>query len=197
MQSRKHSSGRRTVFRAFSLIELIVTVMIIGIVAAIAVPRLSQGAEQAAPEATGNDLAILRRQIELYAIEHGSVYPAYNGDGTNAAHTEAAFLSQMTAYSNIEGQTASARAAAFHFGPYVRQGLPVLKSGPKAGLNAVLVLTGGETLNYRGGAAVGWLYNDTTGAIEANTPAELRIWGVDGGVIDGGEAEAISGGGGP
>lgn len=51
---------------AFSLIELVIVVVIMGIVAAIAVPRLSSAADNAASNAVTHDLGALQRAIELY-----------------------------------------------------------------------------------------------------------------------------------
>ncbi len=56
--------------RAFSLIELVIVVVIIGIVAAIAIPRMSRGSEGAAESSLVADLSVMRKAIDLYAVEH-------------------------------------------------------------------------------------------------------------------------------
>lgn len=155
---------------AFSLVELIVTITIIGVLAAIAVPRLSRGMQDAAPNALQEDISILQRQLELYAAEHGGVYPGYNADGANPAHGAEAFLAQLTGFSDPNGLTAAARDATFRFGPYLRGGLPTLMIGPHAGQNGVRVLTGATALQYQAGDPVGWVYHDVLGEIIPNIP---------------------------
>jgi len=157
---------------AFSLIELIVVIAVIGILAAIAIPRFSRGAQATEPHAMQRDLDIVQKQIELYAAEHGGRYPASTGDGTNPAHTAEAFVNQLTQFTSYDGLVSAARSTKFPFGPYLHQGMPTLKYGPKSGLNAVMVVTGSAALTYQPDADVGWLYNDTSGRLAPNTPSD-------------------------
>lgn len=60
--------------RAFTLIEMVVVVLILGIVAAVAVPRMFNTADTAGENATRQQLALLRTSIELYRSTNG-VYP--------------------------------------------------------------------------------------------------------------------------
>lgn len=59
---------------AFSLIELVVVVLIIGILAAVAAPRMFNTAGDARDNATRASLAVIRDAIELHKSENGS-YP--------------------------------------------------------------------------------------------------------------------------
>lgn len=174
--------------RGFTLVELVLVIAIIGVLAAIAIPRLSRGSAGAAVAATREDLALLQRQIELYAAEHGGVYPAYRSDGANAAHTEGAFLRQMLGYSNRLGEISVTQSPAYPFGPYL-EGIPPLKAGPQAGNTGVLVITGNTEFSYQKSGGYGWLYNDTTGRIVANLPDLL-----DAGAIGGEDVFAPVGG---
>ena len=173
---------------AFSLVELIVVVVVIGILAAIAIPRLSQGAAQSGSRATQRDLALLQRQIDLYASEHNGVFPSFNGDGSNSAHTEEAFLAQLTTFTDYSGQASDTSSTQYRYGPYLRKGMPKLKIGSKQGCDGVFVVTGSTALTYQGSADAGWLYNDTTGQIVTNTSTlrgagdviEIEGWGAGG-----------------
>lgn len=58
--------------RAFTLVELLVVVMILGALAAIAVPRMISGATNAKISACDTNVDLLNSQIELYFATAGS-----------------------------------------------------------------------------------------------------------------------------
>jgi len=62
--------------RGVTLIELLIVVLILGALAAIAIPRLSQSADTAKKNACATNLDIINSQIELYAAENDGTYPA-------------------------------------------------------------------------------------------------------------------------
>ena len=144
--------------RGFSLIELVIVVVIIGIIAAIAIPRMSRGAEGAAESALIADLAVMRNAIDLYATEHTGTYP-----------TLAAFVAQMTTYTDDAGSAQATKDSTHIYGPYLRKmpSLPIGTHKGDAGLAApanVPPTTGDESAT----AGVGWLYDQATGQIWAN-----------------------------
>ncbi len=67
---------------AFSLVELVVAVVIIGIIAAIAVPRMSSAAARARVNSLRGDLAVLNRAVEFYAAEHCGRHPGQDASGS-------------------------------------------------------------------------------------------------------------------
>ena len=71
--------------RAFSLIELIILVAILGIISAIVLPQFQSHSQQAKAAAAKDNLRILRRQIEIYAAHHNGVPPGYIGDDPTLA----------------------------------------------------------------------------------------------------------------
>jgi prepilin-type N-terminal cleavage/methylation domain-containing protein len=69
--------------RAFTLIEILIVVVILGILAAIVVPAMSKGAEDAARTSTLAELQKIRKHIEVYKVQHsGALPPITAGDGT-------------------------------------------------------------------------------------------------------------------
>ena len=59
--------------RGFTLIELVVVVLIIGIIAAIASPRMFDTATNARTNATRQSLAVVRDAIQLYRAQNGAL----------------------------------------------------------------------------------------------------------------------------
>ncbi len=96
-------------------------VVIIGIVSAIAVPRMSSTASHASANALQGTLMNVRTAIECYFAEHNQ-FPGY--DPSNGAPDGVQFVNQLTMYSDAKGNTSTARAAPFLYGPYLRKPFP-------------------------------------------------------------------------
>lgn len=62
----------------FSLIEMVIVILILGIIAAVAAPRMFDTATTAEENTTRQQLAVLRNAIEMYRARSG-IYPA-NGE---------------------------------------------------------------------------------------------------------------------
>jgi len=61
--------------KGFTLIELVVVVMILGILAAVAAPKLLGTSSSAADNGLKESLGVVRDAIERYAAEHGGSLP--------------------------------------------------------------------------------------------------------------------------
>jgi general secretion pathway protein G len=131
----------------FTLVELLIVVIILGILAAIVVPQFSASSIEAREAALMTDLAAMRGAIELYRVQHNETYPG---------PLWADFVNQMTTQTDVSG------AAGTDFGPYLRTGIP---RNPFNGLND------GNVGAIPGVAddSTGWYYDNTTGEIRANT----------------------------
>ena len=69
--------------RAFTLIEILIVVVILGILAALVIPNLATTAEDAARSTARSQLAAVRSQLELYKLRNdGASPPASGADGT-------------------------------------------------------------------------------------------------------------------
>ena len=62
--------------KGVTLVELLIVVLILGALAAIAIPRLTQSADRAKTNGCKTNVDIINSQIELYAAEHDGTYPA-------------------------------------------------------------------------------------------------------------------------
>lgn len=134
--------------RAFSLIELVIVVVIIGIIGAIAIPRMSSSAENAAKNAVIGDQAVLQKALDLYEIEHEGVM-----FHVGAADAKTMYF-RLLKKSDLDGTVNDSTGI---YGPYIN-GIPANK------------INGLATVRRDGAAAGanthGWHYNTTTGRIE-------------------------------
>ena len=69
------TSGISRKLRGFTLIEILIVVVILGILAAIVVPQFTNATDQAEKTAAHSQLNVLRGQVTLYFARHGTVRP--------------------------------------------------------------------------------------------------------------------------
>ncbi len=68
---------------AFTLVEILVVVVILGILAAIVVPQYSHATEDAKKQATIDQLVKLRQAVSVYFVQNNAQYPNVTaGSGT-------------------------------------------------------------------------------------------------------------------
>src|SRR5438270_867502 len=91
---KRHARG------GFTLVEILIVVVILGILASIVVPKMSGAAMAARENMLRDDLRFLRSQIALYRAQHHDRAP---GSINGGVPDEATFISQMTAYSDDAG----------------------------------------------------------------------------------------------
>ncbi|MCF7959067.1 MAG: prepilin-type N-terminal cleavage/methylation domain-containing protein [Phycisphaerae bacterium] len=156
---------------AFSLVELVIVIVILGIIAAIAIPRISSGSKNAGESALKANLATMRNGVAWYYAEHFNTWPgAKKDDGTGVAANDAVtFAKQLSLYSDATGKVSTDKDAAFPYGPYVRGGIPGVTLGVSAGKNDIVVKTDASPLAADDSSA--WMYNVTTGELIMNSTA--------------------------
>jgi len=109
----------------FTLIEMLIVVIVLGILAAIIVPQIAVSTDDAKMNTLETNLNGCRKAIELYYFEHGSVYPGgavpttKPADVTDTAET---FVAQLARYTDVSGNIANAKTAVFKYGPYIKNG---------------------------------------------------------------------------
>ena len=105
----------------FTLIELLIVVVIVGILAAIAIPKYSSVKEKSYIAAVTSDLKIMATQMEIYQAEN-LVYPAdiallvdfTSSNGVNVTINEATAGTGWAATGNHDGLTGS--QCGFYYG---------------------------------------------------------------------------------
>lgn len=147
--------------RGFTLVEILIVVVLLGVLAAIAVPTVGRSTTMARETTLAMNLNLLRRFIPVYTSQHLETPPGYpNGDRT-AAPTEQAFVDQGVLSSNQNGQTAARGTPGFPLGPYLSNVPP----NPFNKLATVQVLGDGVALPGVGDDSHGWIYKPATGEI--------------------------------
>ncbi len=155
----------------FTLVELLIVVVILGVLAAIAIPQFGSNTEDAKLAALDASLAELRNAVELYYHQHGAIYPGAkkNTDGSdidNAANAATAFVEQLSKYSAATGVTSDTKDATHKYGPYLKKGLPV---NPMNGLTTVLIdITEADITAAASSGTAGWKFYIKTGRLIAN-----------------------------
>jgi len=94
----------------FTLVEILIVVVILGILAAIVIPQFTQASTEARENSLRANLQTIRSQIELYKIQHNDDAPTDN----------TTFANQMMGRTDQAGTV----LAAGEFGPYL-QAIPV------------------------------------------------------------------------
>jgi general secretion pathway protein G len=125
---------KRTIRRGFTLVEILIVVIILGILAAIVIPQFTNASNDARNSSVSSTLQTLRGQIELYKIQHADTPPALTSMWTNMLYA-----------SNTSGTTNTTVNTQFPLGPYI-QAAP---TNPANGQNAI---------TNAAASTAGWVY---------------------------------------
>jgi general secretion pathway protein G len=120
---------------AFTLVEILIVVVILGILAAIVIPQFTSASESARGNSLISQLQTIRSQLELYQVQHNGAYP-----------TLLQMWDNMTSKTFADGTV----DAAGDFGPYLQQ-------------EPINPFTNGTAIAADNSAD--WQYDDATGAI--------------------------------
>ena len=144
----------------FTLVEILIVVVILGILAAIVIPQFTEASSEAKESALRADLQTLRGQIQLYKIQHGDALP---GAGTGA--TPANFVQALTGWTDSNGNIEAAAGAGV-YGPYVRK-IPVnLYVSDMAKRDAIRCVND-IAASPSGNEGTGWWFNAANGDFRA------------------------------
>jgi prepilin-type N-terminal cleavage/methylation domain-containing protein len=134
---------------AFTLVEILIVVAILGILAAIVLPEF-QGHIQQAKEAQAKDnLRILRETIERYAAEHNDVPPGYgDNDPINRAASGGMFINQTV---------------------LLEKYLSAMPKNPINNLNTIKAYQNNEVMPTDPLCLFGWLYQPATKTIRLDS----------------------------
>jgi general secretion pathway protein G len=141
----------------FTLVEILIVVIILGILAAIVIPQFTNASEDARKSSLTSQLQTIRSQLELYKLQHRDTPPPLLVAGG------------ATAWDNMTIKTTDAHLGGGNFGPYFN----APPTNPLNGNTAVYVNTTNTEPTFGaasgGTATTGWVYHTPTGKIFATT----------------------------
>jgi general secretion pathway protein G len=156
----------------FTLIEMLIVVIVLGILAMIIIPQISVSTEDAKLNTLTTNLGSLRNAVELYYHQHNSRYPGAINHTTGAATASdaeaiAAFLPQMTQYTDQAGLTSTTKAGNFIYGPYLKN--TTLPTNPFNDKNDITCDFDEADITVRSSAGqdFGWKFYPVTGVLIA------------------------------
>lgn len=143
--------ARRPIRTGFTLVEILVVVVILGILAAIVVPQFTSAAAETRDNSMKTTVHRIRTQLEIYKNQHNDVYPTF-------ANLEA----QLVGETNAAGAIVPDNTVG-SLGPYLMQ-FPI---NPK---------TGTKTIGNGAPGTSDWFYNETTGVFRGNDSVESSLY---------------------
>ena len=132
--------------KGFTLVEILIVVIILGILAAIVIPQFTQASDDARQSSLTSDLQTVRSQLELFKVQHLENYP----DSTSGDTFTTALTSRSDADSTLN--------TAGKFGPYLQK----FPANPYISGDAARQVTI-VTENPAAALTTGWYFNSTTG----------------------------------
>ncbi len=137
-------------------------VVILGILAAIAVPKFANASHSANESSLRDDLRYLRTQIAVYQSQHRDLAPGYPS-GSSSTPIFATFSDQLTKSTDEMGNVSSTSSPAYPLGPYLSN----IPTNPINNLNTVEMISANAALTPDD--STGWLYQPATGTIIPNS----------------------------
>jgi len=143
---------RRTYKGGFTLVEILIVVIILGILAAIVIPQFTSASQDARKNSLTSQLQTIRSQLELYKLQHLDKLPS-SLIGSPSDWT------QLVNKSDNTGTTGT--ATSLPFGPYL-QAIPV---NPLNGKNGMAVVSGDLNAGDAVTGTPGFVINSNDGKV--------------------------------
>lgn len=155
----------------FTLVELLIVVIILGALAAIAIPQFTTSSEDAKLSALDTSLTELRSAVELYYHQHNGAYPGAKDDSDgsdvgSAADAATSFEKQLMRYTSAEGVSSTTKTAVYKYGPYLKKSLP---KNPFNDLSTIVCDIAEDDITQAvSTGAAGWKFYTVTGRLIAD-----------------------------
>ena len=150
-----------------TIVELIIAIVILGLIAALAIPRFSHAGQDTVEDELRHRLSVLRTAIELYRSQHDGYPGAIDGVCTDEAGD--LFAAQLTGRTGANGRPCEAGQADC-FGPYIRNSLAGSPLRGTGSPGRVYVWTQSGEPHASAEIDADWLFDCRTGYLVVNDP---------------------------
>lgn len=161
-------SSHKRMAKGFTLVEILIVVVILGILAAIVIPQFTNASESAKASNLTSQLQTIRSQLELYQVQHDGNFPTLVSSGGTTGST-ATNWDQLTEKTDVDGTVDN---TAGKYGPYLQQA-PINPFEDSSSVAAGTAGTGGTA--PAGAAGTGWIYDSSTGQVWAVISATKAV----------------------
>ena len=149
--------------RAFTLVEILIVVVALGILATVVIPQLSMAGQHTRQNRLKDDLQYLRTQIAVFKAQHQDVPPGYRDGNPASTPSTGQFAAQMTEHSDLDFHLSPSASTSFPYGPYLRQ-VPV---NPVNRLSTFKMVGNNQPMPAPDGST-GWIYKPQTQEVIPN-----------------------------
>jgi len=107
----------------FTLMEILIVVILLGILAMVVVPQITISSEDTKVSTLQSNLGQMRSLLEIYYAQHSETYPGEidDADGAGApTDAAAAFVNQLTLYTKASGAASKTDKDTYPLGPYIK-----------------------------------------------------------------------------
>jgi len=144
----------------FTLVEILIVVIILGILAAIVIPQFTNASQDARKNSLTSQLQTIRSQLELFKLQHKDQLPTSLGTGTTD-------WAEMTSQTDVDQAAYTGASTTGPFGPYLQQEpINSLNGFTAVATNSADYGAGGQQV---ANASKGWTVNLTTGKVWATS----------------------------
>jgi prepilin-type N-terminal cleavage/methylation domain-containing protein len=159
--------------RGFTLIEMLIVIIILGILAMIIIPQIGVSTGDAKLSTLQTNLGAMRSAIEIYYAQHNQTYPGDPIPATKPVDIVTAadtFVAQLTRYTDVNGNISNTKADPYNYGPYLKGN--ALPTNPFNEKNDITIDTATADITARAsGGATGWKFYTKTGIFIADDGA--------------------------
>jgi len=146
--------NRSAATAAFTLVELIIVITVLGILAAMVIPKLSSATDVARSNGAFSQITSVRKQMEVWKLDHADNLPTLAQLQAGASDWES-FTGKTTQAGDVD--------AVGRLGPY----FPTPPMNPFT--NSTLVVEAGSPV-----ITAGWTYDQNTGILKLVLPAGIE-----------------------